>query len=173
MASYWSDGRPAPAQTFLVEIDYEPASGSGTVLGTFQEVSGLSVSADPESFGEGGQNQYAHQRPGRMSWPNVVLKRGVIQTDELLTWFASASGSGYDRRIDSPPSDGQIIPFSTVAVSIIARPGDGQGEVERLRTWVLDRAFPVKWAGPSLVVSSTDVAQEELEIAHHGFAASA
>ncbi|MDC3332360.1 phage tail protein, partial [Ilumatobacter sp.] len=32
-------------------------------------------------------------------------------------------------------------------------------------------AFPVKWTGPSFSASSTDMAEEQLEIAHHGFRA--
>jgi phage tail-like protein len=40
---------------------------------------------------------------------------------------------------------------------------------ERLRAWEFFDAFPVKWKGPDFAVSSTDMAMEELEIAHHGF----
>jgi phage tail-like protein len=50
-----------------------------------------------------------------------------------------------------------------VQISLVTKNGDV------LRSWVLDRAFPVRWNGPTLAVSSKDIATEELEIAHHGF----
>ena len=51
----------------------------------------------------------------------------------------------------------------TVAITMITPRG------QRVRAWNIDRAFPVKWTGPSFAVTSTDVPTEELEIAHHGF----
>ena len=149
-------GNIVAAQSFLVDIDDAALENNRTVLGSFQEVSGLSVSADPETFREGGLNQFEHKRPGRMSWPNVTLKRGIVHNDGLLDWFSRTSGDGYDKGSDS-------VPWTSVTISLVTKNG------ELLRSWVLDRAFPVKWTGPSLAVSSTDVATEELEIAHHGF----
>ena len=46
-------------------------------------------------------------------------------------------------------------------------------EGKRLRAWNFDGAFPIKWHGPSFAAGSTDMAVEELEIAHHGFRAQA
>src|SRR5207248_325724 len=64
-------------------------------IGAFTEVSGLSVSIDVEELAEGGQNQYTHKLPGRMKWPNLVLKRGITETDNLFQWFATSSGDGF------------------------------------------------------------------------------
>ena len=44
---------------------------------------------------EGGQNEFVHKLPGRMSWPNLVLKRGVTVDNALFEWFQKASGEGY------------------------------------------------------------------------------
>jgi phage tail-like protein len=34
--------------------------------------------------------------------------------------------------------------------------------------WTLDKAFPVKWVGPSFKSDEAAVAIESLELAHHG-----
>jgi phage tail-like protein len=137
------------AQRFILEID-------GVQIGTFTEVSGLSVDVEVERIEEGGQNQFVHQRPGRMTWPNIVLKRGVVDDDGLFGWLAKTSGDGY-------AGAGNSLSLLTGAITLITDHG------ERLRSWSIDRAFPVKWSGPSFAVSSSDIPMEELEVAHHGF----
>jgi phage tail-like protein len=137
------------SQRFILEID-------GVAIGTFTEVSGLSVEVDDEKIEEGGQNHFVHRRPGRMSWPNIVLKRGVVDDDNLFNWFARTSGDGY-------AGESNTLSMLTGAITLITDGGD------RLRSWAVDRAFPVKWTGPTFAVSSTDMPTEELEIAHHGF----
>ena len=37
-----------------------------------------------------------------------------------------------------------------------------------VKRWNLKRAFPVKWVGPDLKASSSEVSIETLEIAHEG-----
>lgn len=137
------------SQRFILEVD-------GVSIGTFTEVSGLNVEISTERIEEGGQNHFVHQRPGRITWPNIVLKRGVVDDDNLFRWFAKTSGDGY-------AGEGSKLAMLSGAITLITDAGD------RLRSWSIDRAFPVKWSGPSFAVSSTDIPSEELEIAHHGF----
>ncbi|MEI7926440.1 MAG: phage tail protein, partial [Chloroflexota bacterium] len=49
-------------------------SVDGLSIGTFMEVRGLSVEVEVQSIEEGGQNEFSHRVPGRMKWPNLVLK---------------------------------------------------------------------------------------------------
>lgn len=123
-------------------------------LGTFAEVSGLSVEVGVEEVEEGGVNGYVHKLPGRRSWPNLVLKRGVTDTDNLFEWLNETAG-----RVDT----GGAVGDDRVTVSL----HDETGEV--VRSWTVHGAMPVKWSGPTLAASSSDVASEQLEIAHHGF----
>lgn len=139
------------AATFLFEVD-------DIEIGRFMEVSGLQVDVEVEEVQEGGENNYVHKLPGRMSWPNIVLKRGVTQNDSLLTWLNKSSGEGFS-------AGGNKLTRKSGAITLITADGT------RLRVWNIDGAFPVKWTGPSFAVSSTDAAVEELEIAHHGFRA--
>jgi phage tail-like protein len=141
----------ASSATFLFEVD-------GVDMGSFQEVSGLEVSIDTEDVQEGGQNSFTHKLPGRMSWPNITLKRGVTKQDSLLKWLNEASGETF-------AVNGNKLVRKSAAITLVDRTG------KRLRAWNFIDAYPVKWSGPSFAASSTDAANEELEITHHGFRA--
>lgn len=139
------------ANRFLFELD-------GVEVGVFREVSGLEVSLEPETFNEGGQNGFTHKFPSRMSWPNIVFRRGITQSNVLFDWFSKSSGEGFAHNKNK-------LVRSSGAVTVV----DHQGK--RLRSWNLLDVFPVRWEGPSLSVDSTDPLQESLEITHHGFRA--
>ena len=142
----------AYAGTFLIEVDGQP-------IGRFHEVSGLSVDVAVEEVEEGGQNGFVHKLPGRMTWPNLVLKRGMTETDNLMTWINKTSGDGF-------ASEQHKLTRSTMAIVLMGADG-----TTRLRSWNVEGAFPVKWSGPTFAYGSSDPADEELEIAHHGFKA--
>ena len=137
---------------FTFEID-------GTTIGAFTEVSGLSVQLDVEELAEGGQNAFTHKLLGRMKWPNIVLKRGLTDTDALFEWVMECSGAGLtDKSNKVKPRNGKI--------SVL----DAKGKP--MRTWTILHAKPVKWTGPRLAASSRDLAIEELEVCHSGFKSS-
>ena len=79
------DAQRVTAATFLFEVD-------GVEIGQFMEISGLEVNIAVEDIEEGGENSFVHKLPGRMSWPNITLKRGITQNDALLTWLNKSSG---------------------------------------------------------------------------------
>lgn len=145
------DGQRVTAATFLVEVD-------GVEIGHFMEVSGLELTVGVEEIQEGGENSFVHKLPGRMTWPNLVLKRGITQNDALIKWVNKSSGEQF-------AANGNKLTRSTAAITLVGPSGT------RLRAWNFDGAFPVKWTGPSFAVASDDMAVEELEIAHHGFRA--
>lgn len=125
-------------------------------IGAFTEVSGLSVEVELVEIKEGGQNHFSHKVPGAMKWPNLVLKRGVTDSDNLFDWFKKTSGEGF-------AGEGSALARTQGQITLT----DSTGET--VRGWTFEEAFPVKWSGPKLASSSNEVAFEELEIAHHGF----
>jgi phage tail-like protein len=141
--------RPPFSGRFVFTVD-------GVEIGAFTEVSGLSAELEVEEVVEGGQNQFVHKLPGRMTWPSIVLKCGVTSSERLFEWFARSSGEGF-------AAQGDKLERSDGAVVLVDAAG------EPVRTWTFADAFPVKWTGPTLAASASDVAVEELEIAHHGF----
>lgn len=139
------------SSNFLFEVD-------GVEIGSFKEVHGLELTVETEKYEEGGENGFVHQFPGRMSFPNIVLKRGVVHADALFDWVSKSSGEGF-------ASNKNKLTRCTGAISLIA-----EDEMHtRLRSWQISGAFPVRWVGPVLDVNVTEHLSEEIEVAHHGF----
>lgn len=134
---------------FLFEVD-------GVEVGVFSEVSGLEMRVSVEEFQEGGENGYVHQLPGRMTWPHIVLKRGIVDSDALFSWVTKSAGDQFS-------ASGNKLTRCTGAITLVNTKGD------RERGWQLKDVFAVRWTGPSLNVGTNDPLQEELELAHHGF----
>ena len=115
---------------------------------------------EDEKIIEGGQNEFVRRVPGRMTWPNLVLKRGVTSSDALFNWFRQSSGEGFS---------GQQNRLTRRTGHLTLLGGLSGNRRERIREWAFYEAFPVKWSGPTFAASGKDVATETLEIAHHGF----
>jgi phage tail-like protein len=139
----------AIAARFVFEVD-------GVEIGVFREVEGLRADIDVVTIEEGGQNEFAHVLPGRLRWPHIVLKRGITSEDNLFAWMRRASGDGFAK-------GGNRFARSTGAITVL------NDQDRRMRSWELVGAFPVRWQGPTLAASRVETADEELEIAHHGF----
>ena len=153
---------PTFAGRFCIEIGGKEDAGlEPRVVGAFTEVSGLRAEVAVEDVKEGGTNGFVHHLPGRVTWPNVVLKRGVTDSTALFSWLATAVNNGTVGSVTGT-SDGSV-QKRQATIKLV----DGAGR--DVQTVVLKDAFPVSWTGPTLAVSAGDVAYEELEIAHHGF----
>ena len=139
------------SSNFLFEVD-------GVEIGSFKEVHGLELNVETEEFEEGGENGFVHKFPGRMSWPNITLKRGVVEADALFDWVRKSSGEGF-------ATAGDKLTRCTGAIVVLAE----DPEHTRMRSWELQGAFPVRWVGPHLDVNVTEHLTEEIEVAHHGF----
>lgn len=144
-------GDPPTASRFLFEVD-------GVEIGVFREITGLSVTVSFEEIAEGGQNGFVHKVPGRMSWPNLVFRRGITASDALFNWMSKSSGEGF-------AGNDSKLTRATGAVTAIDTTGG------RLRAWDFIDVFPVRWKGPDFQADSNEPLVEELEVAHHGFRA--
>ncbi len=133
---------PYLAFNFLVEI-------GGLTVGGFSEVSGLQAEIETLDYREGGVNEYMHKLPGPARYPsNLVLKHGLTDSKTLWDWHQNAI-RGQIKRVDG---------------SIILQSSTFQ-EVWR---WNFFKAYPIRWSGPDLRASSSEVALETLELVHHG-----
>lgn len=125
---------------FLVEIE-------GLTSGGFVRVKGLQREVKHESYREGGVNEYEHKLFTQVSYPSVVLERGLVLED-LWKWALAASEGDIQRK--------------TVWIRLQNEAG------EKSWAWQLDWAIPVKWSSSDLDANSSQVAMESLELAHHG-----
>jgi len=74
---------PQPGFHFLVVFEL-PLQTPNDVR--FQQVDGLSVSAQFEAVREGGENRFLHQLPQQLEFTEVVLKRGKFLGSGVLQW---------------------------------------------------------------------------------------
>jgi phage tail-like protein len=130
----------------------------GVTIGAFTEVSGLSVQMEVEEIAEGGYNEATHKVPGRLKWPNLVLKRGITDNNSLFKWLAECSGNGFE-------GNSNKITKRNGSVTLL------DSQHQDVRKWTFKDAMPVRWTGPSFAASATSLAVEELEVSHSGFTA--
>ena len=133
---------PMPAYHFVVQW-------GGTRIG-FQEVSGLNIQIDTVEFRDGSNPEFHPLKiPGQLHYSNIVLKRGIVPSDnEFFAWINTIRLNTVERR--------------DVLVQLL------NANHEPVVTWQVRNAFPVRYAGPVLQANSSDVAMEELELAHDG-----
>jgi phage tail-like protein len=117
--------------------------------GGFQEVSGLGADLEVMAYPEGGVNDYVHQLPVRHSWGRIVLKRGLLVTAALWTWYQAGLTQSLGAR-----RDGTVILLTPQGVPAVA--------------WNFRAGLAAKWTGPSFDAMRDAVAIESLEIAHQG-----
>jgi phage tail-like protein len=116
--------------------------------GGFSECSGLDASLEVEDYNEGGENSYVHKFPTRITYSNIVLKRGVGFSEDLWNWhFSYVSGKGARR-------DGLIFLQDELHIPI--------------KVWFFKRGLPLKWTGPTFNAAQSSVAIESIEIVHEG-----
>jgi phage tail-like protein len=130
---------PAPEFRFYIEID-------GLVEGAFAECSGLRAEREIISHKEGGINNYVHKLPGRISYGDITLRKGVMFSIELWDWFAKGMDNGKVKKRDFT-----IYQHSSY-FNIPAR-------------WYhVKKAFPVNWEGSNLRTDSNSLSMESLTL---------
>lgn len=129
---------------FTVKVD-----GKDVVAG-FSEVSGLQAEIEVQDYREGGVNEYIHKLAGPARYPsNLVLKRGISEVEGgLWSWYCDVMQGTIERK--------------DVTVTLMNSAGE-----EKLH-WDFRKAYPVKWTGPGLRATASEIAVETVELAHMG-----
>jgi phage tail-like protein len=126
---------------FLVELD-------GIAHAAFSEVTGLDATIEPVEYREGGENTTVRKLPGKTSYSNIVLKRGMSADTVLYAWHRQTVLGNVQRR------NGSII--------VLDRQGK---EVAR---WNFVNAWPTKYDVPDFNATANAVAVETLELVNEG-----
>ena len=131
-----------PAYHFVVQW-------GGTRIG-FQEVSGLNIQADAVEYREGSNPESQPLKmPGQIHYSNIVSKRGIVAKDnDFFAWINTIKLSKVERR--------------DIVVQLLNE------NHEPVVVWKIRNAFPVRYSGPVLLANASEVAMEELELAHDG-----
>lgn len=132
---------PYGAFRFVVEIN-------GSEVGGFSQVTGLERETTFEEFREGGVNDYVHKLVTVSKYPNLTLRRGITDAEELWRWHQDVIDGSVERK----------------TISVVLKDAVG---VEKWR-WIALDAYPAKWSGSDLDAAGNAVVVESVEFAHHG-----
>jgi phage tail-like protein len=138
---------PFPTFKFHVEV-------GELVTAAFTECTGLEMSTEVFEYKEGGLNAFVHKFPGRTMFGNVTLKKGFALTNDLFHWY---------REVEASLATGGAVRLRPVSITLYTTAAQGT----QMR-WSLDRAFPVRWVGPTFRSEEAAFAVESIEFAHHG-----
>jgi phage tail-like protein len=134
-------GDPLYSFRFQVEVD-------GLLFAGFTEVSGLSVEIETESYHEGGVNDALHQLPKSVKYQNIVLKQGILYSDQMWSWIQDVKNGIIKKR------NGRILLLGNLGLPVWF--------------WNFNDAYPVKWSASDLNATGNDVFVETLELSHSG-----
>jgi len=125
----------------------------GVIRGSFQECTGMGSENEVVEYKASGEKgEYViHKLPGRMTWNNITLKRGITDAMDLWEWRKQVE----DGDVEGARKNGSIVMFD--------QHGD---EVAR---WDFENAWPCKLTGPGTNAGENAAAIEELEITHEGY----
>ncbi len=127
---------------FVVEL-------GGEEVGAFSEVDLPEAAIEAIEYREGGDlTSGARKLPGRVSYANVVLRRGLSGRTDLWDWFKATRDGTLQRR------------DVTITLHDEAR--------KPVQRWLLRNAWPAKYSFSRLDGRGNEVVIETLELAYEG-----
>jgi phage tail-like protein len=135
------DETPYRNFNFLVEIE-------GVTAG-FAEVVVPDAEIEVVEYREGTDKVSSTRKlPGRVRYGDVILRRGVTDALDLYEWFDAVR-------------DGNLVRRDVTIVLLDA-------ERTPVRRWLLSRAYPIKYAGPTLNAKGNEIVIDELVLTCEG-----
>ncbi|MDR1669894.1 MAG: phage tail protein [Oscillospiraceae bacterium] len=132
-----------PFTRFKYKVDF-----GGSEAG-FSEITGFDASIDIVEYREGNMTPPTPIKlPGLRKYSNIVFKWGLTSSMDAYNWMSPSFETDIERK--------------TVSVTLLNENG------EEVATWQIVQAWPVKYTGPEFNATSSEVAIEQLELAHEG-----
>ncbi len=116
----------------------------------FQEVSGLDVEMEMESFTEGGQNRFTWQLPKRTRYSDLVLKRGMFMGSGIVLWCRNAL---------------ENFVFEPVNLTVALL---NESHVP-IQAWYVVNAIPKKWSISNFNAEENSVVIESITLSYQFF----
>jgi phage tail-like protein len=131
---------------FLVSFEFSPQTDDTR----FQEVTGLDVEMEMESFTEGGQNRFTWQLPKRTRYSDITLKRGMFIGSSVIKWCRDAL---------------ENFSFAPANVHITLL----NENHEPVMTWYVINAIPKKWSVSGLNAQDNSIMIESITLSYQYF----
>lgn len=135
---------PLPGFNFIVQLIEE--DGALRIVAGFSECSGLESTLEIEEYREGGINDRIRKFPSNFTFGNIILRHGVTLDFTLREWHNNLLRGVTQRR------NGLVILLNEMRIPVLA--------------WKFERGLPVKYTGPTLNATQSEISIETLEIAH-------
>lgn len=156
MTSYY------PPAVFHFKVEFTGVGGmSNDTEQRFQEVSGLSFEIETEEIRVGGENRSVFKLPKRIKYPNLVLKRGLLQKSAFLMWLDEALGGWFVE--SSLNHQGKTFVPADLMITLMDE------KSEPVAKWNVRQAYPLKWSISDFKANSNDIAVESIELAYQYF----
>ena len=137
--------RPYSNYNFLVDIGTGDTQG---IQAGFAEVILPAATIDVIEYRSGNEKESGVRKiPGRAHYDNVILKRGVIGSLDLYSWW-------------NDTRNGDVNSFRTVTVQL-----QNEEHTQVVLTWKFLRAWPTRYEFSCLVAQGKDTLLEVLELA--------
>lgn len=137
--------RPYSAFNYLVDLG---TGDTDSAQAGFSEVSGLGMEINLAEYRNGNEKDNAPRKiTGSYKVPDVTLKRGLIGALDLYGWLDQVRNGEQDA-------------LRTVTIQLLS-----EDRASTALEWKLTNARPIKYTGPTLSGTSTEVAVEELVLA--------
>jgi phage tail-like protein len=143
MAVYY----PPPGFHFSVDFELDEKKDGDQ---RFQEVSGMSREINTDELREGGENRFGYHLPTKVTYPNLVLKRGLLTSSGIIGWLRDAL-----EQFSVKPAN--------LYVTLLNE------KHEPLAKWYIVNAYPVKWSISTLKADENAIVVETLELKYQRF----
>ncbi len=137
---------PFPSFHFLVNFELPPLP----VDMRFQDVSGLTVEAQYETYKSGGQNGFEYRLPNRPRYSDLVLKRGYPLVSGVTAWMIDA----FENYNYQP---------TNLTISLLDE------EHIPVSSWYIINALPVRWELSSLNAEESRILIETMTLRYDRF----
>lgn len=140
---------PAVGFHFMAVFEIFPQTPNDIM---FQEVSGLTVTINTESFQEGGENRFVHQLPKGLKFNDLTFKRGKIIGSGIVDWCKDAIDN-----FEFKPTNVTISLLNDKHIPVSA--------------WYVVNAYPVEWSVSSFNANENSLVMETIKLKYNYFTA--
>jgi phage tail-like protein len=144
---------PIPSYQFSIEIESKS-------MAIFQSVTGIAVSREVIPYKQGGENSFAFEFPGHITYAHIICKTGLTSSDFFWKWMmvGQLEGSALKKN------------FNLIQRRPDPHPSTGNPMYKIVKNWSFINAFPVKWVMSDLnLATATTIVMESLEFSFDYF----
>ncbi len=116
----------------------------------FQEVSGLDVEMEMDTFVEGGQNRFTWKLPKRARYSDLVLKRGMFMGSGIVLWCQNA----FENFVFEP---------TNLTIALL------NDKHVPIQAWYVVNAIPKKWTISNFNAQENSVVVESITLSYQFF----